>query len=100
VRVEQWLSERARVGTFGKPSPGVVRALRWVMRPCVNVFHRPKVEGFENLPPNGAYLLVANHSGAVALAEICSRSSGHGVGSSHGRGSSRRSRSSRGSRGR
>ena len=38
--------------------------------PFVRLAHRPTLEGLENLPASGAYLLVANHSGGIALSEL------------------------------
>jgi 1-acyl-sn-glycerol-3-phosphate acyltransferase len=34
--------------------------------------HRPSIEGFENLPASGPFLLVANHSGGFAVSELMS----------------------------
>ncbi len=46
------------------------RALRTILLPIVRICHRPTLEGIENLPTSGAYMLVANHSGGIATAEI------------------------------
>ena len=46
---------------------GATRALG----PLVRLWFRPRLEGLENLP-DGPFLLVANHSGGMAFAEIAS----------------------------
>jgi 1-acyl-sn-glycerol-3-phosphate acyltransferase len=65
---DRWAA-RARVGSPGKPSAGMVDFLRNVVRPVARVFHRATLEGAEHLPATGPYLLVANHS-AMGIAEI------------------------------
>ncbi len=67
----EWWAERARAAAPGIPSPTMVhilRRLRWLVR----LAFRPELTGVENLPSTGAYLLVANHSGAIAAAELSS----------------------------
>lgn len=56
----------------GRPTPGVVRVVRRFLDPVVRLCHRPTLEGVENLPPEGPFLLVANHSGGMGIAEILS----------------------------
>lgn len=68
----EWWASRARTGTPGRPSSGFVTFLRRVVAPVVRVAHRPALEGVENLPPAGPYVLVANHSAGLAVAEILS----------------------------
>lgn len=64
------LASRARTGTPGVPASWVVRGLRWVVRPLVRVAFRSRLEGVEHLPAGRPFILVANHSAGVALAEI------------------------------
>jgi 1-acyl-sn-glycerol-3-phosphate acyltransferase len=52
------------------PSAGAVRFFSRVMRPLVRLLHRATLEGTENLPATGPFLLVSNHSGCAALAEL------------------------------
>jgi 1-acyl-sn-glycerol-3-phosphate acyltransferase len=66
------LARTARVGTPGRPSPRVARFVRAVVAPVVRAWFRPRVEGLERLPNGEPYLLVANHSGALGVAEILS----------------------------
>lgn len=54
----------------GVPSPALVTLLRRGMLPVVRLAHRPTLEGLASLPESGPYLLVANHSGGLGLAEI------------------------------
>lgn len=60
------------VAAPGRVSP---RFLRWIDRgllPVVQLLWRPTLTGLENLPTDGPYLLVANHSAGVGLAELLS----------------------------
>ena len=50
--------------------PFVVWVFRWVLGPLLRLAFRPKLRGLENLPRGKPYLLVANHSAGVAIAEI------------------------------
>lgn len=55
----------------GRPAPWAVRVvLRWVW-PLVRTLYRPTIRGLEQLPASGPYLLVANHSAGLGLAELC-----------------------------
>ena len=54
-------------GAFSPPFVRIANALLW---PLVRVFFRPRLEGVENLPKDGPYLLVANHSAGAGIAEI------------------------------
>ncbi|MEP7124267.1 MAG: 1-acyl-sn-glycerol-3-phosphate acyltransferase [Byssovorax sp.] len=54
----------------GRPTPALVRlVLRW-LAPVVQLCHRPTLTGIENLPERGPFLLVANHSAGLGIAEI------------------------------
>jgi 1-acyl-sn-glycerol-3-phosphate acyltransferase len=66
----QSLAARARTVAPGVPSPRVVWCFRRVVRPLVRVLFRPSIEGLEHVPREGPFLLVANHSGALAIAEV------------------------------
>lgn len=56
----------------GRPSPTFVRFARAYLDPVVRACHRPTLEGAEHLPTDGPFLLVANHSGGLGVAEILS----------------------------
>ena len=47
-------------------SPPLASFLRRFVAPLVRLMHRPEVHGLSNLPEEGPYLLVANHSAAGA----------------------------------
>jgi 1-acyl-sn-glycerol-3-phosphate acyltransferase len=68
----EWWARRARIESPGRPKPWLVRVVRAVVRPLVRVLHRARLDGAEHLPAKGPYLLVANHSGGTATAEILS----------------------------
>ena len=56
----------------GRPAAWAVRVvLRWVW-PLVRALFRPTIRGLEHLPARGPYLLVANHSAGLGLAELSS----------------------------
>lgn len=56
----------------GRPAAWAVRVvLRWVS-PLVRALFRPTIRGLEHLPARGPYLLVANHSAGLGLAELSS----------------------------
>lgn len=67
-RIERWLAH-ARLGTPGQASPSVVRFFERFVAPMVRLAHRPTFEGTEQLP-EGPYLLIANHSAGLGIAEI------------------------------
>ncbi len=69
MSVERW-AEHVTIGTPGVPSETAVGLLRRLLLPIVRLAHRPKLEGLDNLPQTGPFMLVANHSGALAVAEI------------------------------
>lgn len=53
-------------------SPWVLRLVPWLVTPVVRLAFRPSLHGAENLPGKGPYLLVANHSAGMGIAEIFS----------------------------
>lgn len=62
----------ARLGDPGRPSPAFVRYARRYLAPMVRLAYRPRLDGVANLPATGPYLLVANHSAGLGIAEILS----------------------------
>lgn len=54
------------------PTERTVRVLRRLVTPWARLMHRPTLAGIENLPADGAYLLVSNHSGGFAASELLS----------------------------
>ena len=56
----------------GRFAPALVTLADRVSGPLLRLLHRPSLRGLENLPADGPYLLVANHSGGVAAAELSS----------------------------
>jgi 1-acyl-sn-glycerol-3-phosphate acyltransferase len=66
---KRWRGE-VQVERPGSPSPAFVGFARSVLRPLVRLDHRPTLEGIDHLPASGPYLLVANHSAGMAIAEI------------------------------
>lgn len=59
------LAESAQVGEAGRFAPWVQRALGrgGLLGGTFRLMFRPRLEGWENLPASGAYLIVVNHSG-------------------------------------
>jgi 1-acyl-sn-glycerol-3-phosphate acyltransferase len=55
----------------GRITPGAARFVRRVVAPLVRLCFRPTLEGIGHLP-RGAYLLVANHSAGMGIAELAS----------------------------
>jgi 1-acyl-sn-glycerol-3-phosphate acyltransferase len=68
VRLARW-AEGVRIDNPGRPAPGFVRLVRRVLDPIVQLCHRPTLVGVGSLP-EGPFLLVANHSAGLGLAEI------------------------------
>ena len=67
-----WWGARARYGEPGRYNKSAARVyLRWCA-PVVRLFHRPRLEGAEHLRRDTPFLLVANHSGGLAISEISS----------------------------
>ncbi len=60
------------VSTPGVVTPRARALIRRVARPWVRLCFRPTLTGLEHLPAQGPYLLVANHSAGLAMAEIIS----------------------------
>jgi 1-acyl-sn-glycerol-3-phosphate acyltransferase len=56
----------------GRPSARIVALVAGFLEPVVRLFHRPTLEGLEHLPAGGPFLLVANHSAGLGIAEILS----------------------------
>lgn len=66
-----WNAIRARpIVGVGRPDPRAVRVIRRVVGPLVRLAFRPDITGLEHLPLDRPYLLVANHSAGLGLAEI------------------------------
>ena len=63
------LCEGFRVAAPGVATPLAIRVVRRFLVPVTRLLHRPVLEGVEHLP-EGPFLLVANHSGCMGLAEI------------------------------
>lgn len=65
-----WWAERARFKNPGRIDPKLASMFtRWV-GPWIRLAHRPTIEGIENLPAEGPFLLVSNHSGGAAISEL------------------------------
>ena len=45
----------------GRLSPRGVQRLKWLMRALYTLFARVEIDGLENLPPEGGFLVVTNH---------------------------------------
>lgn len=56
----------------GRPTPRAVRVIRRVVGPIVRLLFRPSIKGLEHLPSDRPFLLVANHSAGLGVAEIFS----------------------------
>lgn len=50
----------------------MARLIRRILHPVVRLAFRPTLEGVEHLPRRGPFLLVANHSAGIGLAELAS----------------------------
>jgi 1-acyl-sn-glycerol-3-phosphate acyltransferase len=59
-----------RTGAPGRPTRAIVWLLLALARPVVRVMYRPTLEGTENLPREGAFMLVANHGASLGAADI------------------------------
>ena len=67
-----WWAQRVKPGEPGRADPRVLRMFQRFIEPVVRLMHRPVLEDVERLPLEGPYMLVANHSGAMAASEIFS----------------------------
>ena len=65
-------AQKVVVAAPGQVSRGAQAVLRGVVAPVVRLCFRPTLEGWEHLPTEGPFLLVANHSAGVGAAEIMS----------------------------
>jgi 1-acyl-sn-glycerol-3-phosphate acyltransferase len=63
-------AEGVEVESPGRVSATIVDIARRYVAPVLRLCHRPTLEGVENLPASGPYLLVANHSAGLGVAEI------------------------------
>lgn len=68
---DRW-AEGVVVERPGQGSPTVVWLVRHALWPLVRLCHRPTLGGSERLPRDRPYLLVANHSGGLGIAELLS----------------------------
>lgn len=59
-------------GQPGQLSPAALAVLQRGIAPVLRWLFRPTATGWEHLPKNGPYLLVANHSAGLGLAELAS----------------------------
>jgi 1-acyl-sn-glycerol-3-phosphate acyltransferase len=71
MSVARW-AEGVAVESPGRPSAAMLRLVRRCLAPVVSLCHRPTLEGHERLPVDAPYLLVANHSAGLGIAEILS----------------------------
>jgi len=69
--VQRWRDE-IHVANPGRATPGFVRFARGFLWSLVRIAHRATLSGAEHLSASGPYLLVANHSAGMAVAEILS----------------------------
>lgn len=67
----QWRKD-VRIAHPGQISSDAARLLQRYVAPLVRGLHRPVLLGTEHLPRHGPFLLVANHSAGMGLAEILS----------------------------
>jgi 1-acyl-sn-glycerol-3-phosphate acyltransferase len=64
--------EEVELSDPGQIRPWLARLVRRFVDPVVRALHRPTLTGTEHLPERGPFLLVANHSAGIGLAEILS----------------------------
>ncbi len=65
----QFFADRARVAHPGQVAPWLQRAANALIAPAVGLLFRPSFTHPERLPRDQPFLLIANHSGGMALAE-------------------------------
>lgn len=70
-RYGEWLDALAWT-TTGRPSDAALRVARAVLDPWTRLAFRPTLEGLAHLPRDRPFLLVANHSAGIGLAELAS----------------------------
>ena len=70
--METWWAKRARKSQPGVLDPKFAHLFTRSIGRCIRAFHRPSFEGFETLPRDEPYILIANHSGGAAASEIFS----------------------------
>lgn len=63
-------SAPAALRSAGRPTAEFVRFTRRFLAPVLRLAHRPTLDGVQNLPTSAPYLLVANHSAGLGIAEI------------------------------
>ncbi len=54
----------------GRVAPWFARFVQYLLAPAVRLCHRPTLEGTQHLPTDRPYLLVANHSAGMGMAEL------------------------------
>ena len=69
MQQERW-AKGVEIAQPGRVSPRLVALIRRWLLPAVRLLWRPTLTGTENLPVNGPFLLVANHSAGIGAAEI------------------------------
>lgn len=65
-------AEGVEVEHPGRVEPSFASKVRRFLAPVVKLSHRPTLEGLENLPTDRPFMLVANHSAGLGIAEILS----------------------------
>jgi 1-acyl-sn-glycerol-3-phosphate acyltransferase len=65
-------AQNVQVPHPGKPNRRVVALARGLLGPLIRLCFRPTWTGVEHLPGQGPYLLVANHSAGMGIAELLS----------------------------
>jgi 1-acyl-sn-glycerol-3-phosphate acyltransferase len=65
-----WRTDSVVVARPGVASPAALWFATRVLHRAVRLLHRATLEGVEHLPVSGPFLLVANHSGGLGIAEI------------------------------
>lgn len=64
--------EPVDLGHAGRFSPRAVRVVGAIVEPIVRRWFRPQLRGVEHLPREGPFVLVANHSAGLGIAEVLS----------------------------
>lgn len=71
MRRDEW-NQRPLRYRLGPPTPLAVRVLGGPVHALVRIVHRASAEGWEHLPADGPYLLVANHPPCLGSGEFFS----------------------------